>query len=228
MSTKSSKSEDTTPPLEHTETDSKDSVQPLPRPEQSRTPKVSRSAGRRAKREAKKAAKQPGHKVDPDMVTQAQSILTTLELSSPSEDALDLSALSAQVSAFTKDLQEQVRRAMDAKEDLESADPLTRALGKLKWNVALAKATKGMNEATEVLTTATDSVHRLSELPKDLETLQRIQELQLQEGLTMEQTSVGMEYLLSTLSSAARTMLKDIAKDINEAAKAGSQSDAAI
>lgn len=43
-----------------------------------------------------------------------------------------------------------------------------------------------------------------------------------------EQKSVGMELLLSMLSSAARTTLKDIAKDMNEAAKAGSQSDAAI
>ena len=115
---------------------------------------------------------------------------------------------------------------MDAKEDLESADPLTRALGKLKWNVALAKATKGMNEATEVLTTATDSVHRLSELPKDCETLQRIQELQLQEGLTVEQKSVGMEYLLSTMSCAVKTELEKSARGINEGADAGSQSGA--
>ena len=117
---------------------------------------------------------------------------------------------------------------MDAKEDLESADPLTRALGKLKWNVALTNAIRGMNEATEVLTSATDSLHRLSDLPKDLKTLQRIQALQLQEGLTVDQKSVGMKYLLSTLSSAAKTELETNARGYDGAAKAGSPSDAAI
>lgn len=221
MSAESYKSDGATPPLERAE------LQPSQSLERSTT-KVSRSARRKEGRDARKAGKQSGQANDSRMVAQAWSILTTLELSSPSKDTLDLSKLSAQVAAFTKGLHEQVGRAMDAKEDLESADPLTRALGKLKWNVVLTNAIRGMNEATEVLTSATDSLHRLSELPEDLETLQRIQELQLQEGLTVEQKTVGMELLLSMLSSAARATLKDIAKDINEAAKAGSHSDAAI
>ena len=156
MSAESYKSDSTTLPSERAE------LQPSQSLERSTT-KVSRSARRKGEREARKAGKQSRQANNPRMVAQPKAILSTLLSSSSSETTLDLSNLSVQETACTKGLQEQVVRAMDAKEDLEAADPSTYALGKLKWNVALSNATRGMNKVTEVLTKATDSLNRLSE-----------------------------------------------------------------